>query len=234
MEARQRVYEGKAKVLYATEEPGLLVQHFKDDATAFNARKRGTIENKGIMNARISSFLFDHLEKVGVRTHFVRQIGERDMLVKRVEIVPLEVVVRNVVAGSLATRMGLPEGTPLGRPIVEYYYKSDPLGDPMVTDEHIDVFGLATREELAEITRLARVVNDHLVLFFGRRGIRLIDFKLEFGRHPEGLLLADEITPDGCRLWDATTDEKLDKDRFRRDLGGVEGAYRRVLEAVTT
>ncbi len=228
-----KLYEGKAKILYATDDPGLLIQYFKDDATAFNARKRGTIANKGVMNARISAFLFEHLERQGIRTHFVRLLSEREMLVRRVEIVPIEVVVRNVVAGSLASRMGLPEGTPLPRPIVEHYYKSDPLGDPMVTEEHIDVFGLAAREELAEINRLARAVNERLAAFFAARGIRLIDFKLEFGRHPTGLLLADEITPDGCRLWDAKTDEKLDKDRFRRDLGGVEEAYRRVLEAVT-
>ncbi len=233
MDRRQQIYEGKAKILYATDDPGLLVQYFKDDATAFNAKKRGTIENKGVMNARISSFLFEYLEKQGIRTHFVRLLSDREMLIRRVEIVPIEVVVRNVVAGSLAKRMGIPEGTPLRRPIVEYYYKSDALDDPMITDEHVDVFGFATREELAGITTLARAVNDHLSAFFLARGIRLIDFKLEFGRHPSGLLLADEITPDGCRLWDAKTDEKLDKDRFRRDLGGVEGAYRRVLEAVT-
>lgn len=228
-----QLYEGKAKILYATDDPGLLIQYFKDDATAFNAQKRGTIAGKGVMNARIASVLFQHLESHGIRTHFVSLLSEREMLVKRVQIVPIEVVVRNVVAGSLAKRMGIPEGTPLERTIVEHYYKSDPLGDPMVTLEHIEVFGLATREEMAEIDRRARAVNDHLSRFFLARGIRLIDFKLEFGRHPSGLLLADEITPDGCRLWDAETDEKLDKDRFRRDLGGVEEAYRRVLEAVT-
>ncbi len=229
----EKLYEGKAKVLYATDDPGLLVQYFKDDATAFNAQKRGTIPNKGVMNARISACLFEHLERQGIRTHFVRLLSDREMLVRKVEIVPIEVVVRNVVAGSLAARMGLAEGTPLPRPIVEHYYKSDRLGDPMITEEHIDVFGLATRAELAEINRLARAVDDHLTAFFAARGIRLIDFKLEFGRHQTGLLLADEITPDGCRLWAAGTDERLDKDRFRRDLGGVEEAYRRVLEAVT-
>jgi phosphoribosylaminoimidazole-succinocarboxamide synthase len=228
-----QVYEGKAKVLYATDDPGLLIQYFKDDATAFNAQKRGTIAGKGVMNARISAYLFEFLARQGVPTHFVSLLSEREMLVKRVDIVPIEVVVRNVVAGSLARRMGLPEGTPLRRTIVEHYYKSDPLGDPMVTPEHIEVFDLATREELREIERRARRVNELLSGFFADRGIRLVDFKLEFGRHPEGLLLADEITPDGCRLWDAKTDEKLDKDRFRRDLGGVEEAYRRVLELVT-
>lgn len=228
-----RLYEGKAKVLYATSDPGLLIQYFKDEATAFNAQKRGTIVNKGVMNARISATLFRFLEREGIRTHFVDLLSDREMLVKKVSIVPLEVVVRNVVAGSLAKRMGIAEGTPLKRTIVEYYYKSDPLGDPMVTEEHIDVFDLATREELAEITRQARRVNDLLSGFFRERGIKLVDFKLEFGRHPEGLLLADEITPDGCRLWDAKTDEKLDKDRFRRDLGGVEAAYKRVLDLVT-
>jgi phosphoribosylaminoimidazole-succinocarboxamide synthase len=234
--ARERgpkLYEGKAKILYATDDPGLLIQYFKDDATAFNAQKRGTIADKGVMNARISAYLFEFLAKQGIPTHFVALLSDREMLVKKVSIVPIEVVVRNVVAGSLAKRMGLPEGTPLRRTIVEHYYKSDPLGDPMVTPEHIEVFDLATREELDEINRRAVAVNRHLSGFFAGRGVRLIDFKLEFGRHPEGLLLADEITPDGCRLWDAKTDEKLDKDRFRRDLGGVEEAYRRVLELVT-
>ncbi len=229
-----QIYEGKAKILYATDDPGLLVQYFKDDATAFNAQKRGTIVDKGIMNARISAFIFQFLERAGVRTHFVELLSPREMLIKKVRIVPIEVVVRNVVAGSLAKRMGIPEGTPLKRTIVEYYYKSDPLGDPMVSDEHIEVFDLATRDELAAITREARRVNDLLLRFFLDRGVRLVDFKLEFGRHASGILLADEITPDGCRLWDAKTDEKLDKDRFRRDLGGVEAAYKRVLELVTT
>jgi phosphoribosylaminoimidazole-succinocarboxamide synthase len=168
-----------------------------------------------------------------VPTHYLATLSEREMLCRRLDIVKIETIVRNVVAGSLAKRMGLPEGTPLRRTIVEHYYKSDPLGDPMVTPEHIEVFDLATREELDEINRRAGAVNRHLSGFFAGRGVRLIDFKLEFGRHPEGLLLADEITPDGCRLWDAKTDEKLDKDRFRRDLGGVEEAYRRVLELVT-
>ena len=228
-----RLYEGKAKILYATDDPGLLIQYFKDDATAFNAQKRGTIVDKGVMNARISAYLFRFLESQGVRTHFVELLSSREMLIKKVSIVPLEVVVRNVVAGSLAKRMGIAEGTPLKRTIVEYYYKSDPLGDPMVTEEHIEVFDLASREELAFITREARRVNDLLSRFFLDRGIRLVDFKLEFGRHASGLLLADEITPDGCRLWDAATGEKLDKDRFRRDLGGVEAAYKRVLDLVT-
>jgi phosphoribosylaminoimidazole-succinocarboxamide synthase len=228
-----QIYEGKAKILYATDDPGLLIQYFKDDATAFNAQKRGTIVDKGVMNARISSFLFEFLARHGIATHFVRLLSDREMLVKKVGIVPIEVVVRNVVAGSLAKRMGLAEGTPLKRTIVEHYYKSDPLGDPMITSEHAEVFDLAAPEELAEIDRRARAVNEHLSRFFLARGIRLVDFKLEFGRHADGLLLADEITPDGCRLWDAKTDEKLDKDRFRRDLGGVEAAYRRVLELVT-
>lgn len=228
-----QIYEGKAKILYATDDPGLLVQFFKDDATAFNAQKRGTIVDKGVMNARISAYLFQYLERAGIRSHFVELLSPREMLIRKVTIVPIEVVVRNIVAGSLAKRMGLAEGTPLKRTIVEHYYKSDPLGDPMVTDEHIEVFGLATREELAEIDRQARRVNDLLSRFFLERGVKLVDFKLEFGRHPEGLLLADEITPDGCRLWDARTDEKLDKDRFRRDLGGVEAAYKRVLDLVT-
>lgn len=229
----EKLYEGKAKVLYATDDPKLLIQYFKDDATAFNAQKRGTIVDKGIMNNTISSKIFTELEKVGVPTHFVNKLSDREMLVRKLHIVPVEVVVRNVIAGSLSKRMGRPEGEPLSHPIVELYFKDDALGDPMINDDHIAVFNLATPEEMKEIRRLAFKVNDYLRSFFDARGIRLVDFKLEFGRCDDQIVLGDEITPDGCRLWDKVTNEKLDKDRFRRDLGNVEEAYHRVLDVVT-
>lgn len=228
-----KFYEGKAKQLYATDDPKLVIQYFKDDATAFNAQKRGTIVDKGIMNNTISSKIFMDLEKVGVPTHFVKKLSDREMLVRKLKIVPVEVVVRNVIAGSLSKRMGRPEGEALAHPIVELYYKDDALGDPMINEDHIAVFNLATTDEMKEIRRLALKVNDYLRTFFDVRGIRLVDFKLEFGRCEGRILLGDEITPDGCRLWDKVTNEKLDKDRFRRDLGNVEEAYHRVLDVVT-
>lgn len=229
----EKFYEGKAKQLYATDDPTLVIQYFKDDATAFNAQKRGTIVDKGIMNNTISSKIFTDLENAGVPTHFVKKLSDREMLVRKLKIVPVEVVVRNVIAGSLAKRMGRPEGEALAHPIVELYYKDDALGDPMINDDHIAVFNLATADEMKEIRRLALKVNDYLRTFFDTRGIRLVDFKLEFGRCDGRILLGDEITPDGCRLWDKVTNEKLDKDRFRRDLGNVEEAYHRVLDLVT-
>ncbi len=229
----EKLYEGKAKVLYATDDPKLVIQYFKDDATAFNAQKRGTIVDKGIMNNTISSKIFQDLEKEGVVTHFVRKLSDREMLVRKLDIVPVEVVMRNVIAGSLSKRMGRPEGEVLAHPILELYYKDDALGDPMINDDHIAVFNLATPEEMKEIRRLAFKVNDYLRTFFDKRGICLVDFKLEFGRCDGRILLGDEITPDGCRLWDKATNEKLDKDRFRRDLGNVEEAYHRVLDLVT-
>ncbi|RYY24696.1 MAG: phosphoribosylaminoimidazolesuccinocarboxamide synthase [Sphingomonadales bacterium] len=232
MARRRQIYEGKAKILYEGPEPGTLIQYFKDDATAFNAQKKGTISGKGVLNNRISEHVFTLLGNIGIPTHFIRRLNMREQLIRQVEIVPIEVVVRNVVAGSLAKRLGIEEGTPLPRTIVEYYYKDDALGDPMVTDEHILAFGWAAQEELHDMADMAIRVNDFLAGLFAGIGIRLVDFKLEFGRiwdndYPR-IILADEISPDGCRLWDIATNEKLDKDRFRRDLGGEVEAYQEV------
>lgn len=229
---REKIYEGKAKILYTTKEAGLLIQYFKDDATAFNAQKKGTIAKKGEINCAVSSKIFQFLESKGIRSHFVKQVGPREMLVKRVEIIPLEVVIRNYVAGSLAKRTGRIEGEKLSETLVEWYYKNDALGDPMVTKDHIRVFGWASDAEARAMEKLARRVNELLVPYFAERGMMLIDYKLEFGRHPEGILLADEITADGCRLWDSKTREKMDKDRFRFDLGKVEEKYQEVYERV--
>ena len=232
MARRRKVYEGKAKVLFEGPEPGTLVQYFKDDATAFNNEKKGVITGKGVLNNRISEYLMTRLGDVGIPTHFVRRLNMREQLIKEVEIIPIEIVVRNVAAGSLSSRFGIAEGTSLPRSIVEYYYKSDELDDPMVIEEHITAFGWATPQELDEILSMSLRVNDFLSgLFFGL-GIRLVDIKLEFGRLYEGdemrIVLADEISPDNCRLWDVKTNEKLDKDRFRRDLDRVEEAYQEV------
>ncbi|MDE2165281.1 MAG: phosphoribosylaminoimidazolesuccinocarboxamide synthase [Alphaproteobacteria bacterium] len=232
MTRRKQVYEGKAKVLFEGPEPGTLVQYFKDDATAFNNQKKGTITGKGVLNNRISEYLMLRLADIGIPTHFVRRLNMREQLVKQVQIIPIEVVIRNVVAGSLAKRFGLEEGAPLPRSIVEYYYKKDELGDPMVSEEHVTAFGWASTQDLDDIMQLSLRVNDFLTGLFLGIGIRLIDFKLEFGRLYEGeemrIVLADEISPDNCRLWDLKTNEKLDKDRFRRDLGKVEEAYQEV------
>jgi phosphoribosylaminoimidazole-succinocarboxamide synthase len=232
MSRRRQIYEGKAKVIFEGPEPGTLVQYFKDDATAFNNKKKGTITGKGVINNRISEYLMTRIGEMGVPTHFLRRLNMREQLVKEVEIIPLEVVVRNVAAGSLAQRLGLPEGRPLPRSIIEYYYKSDELGDPMVSEEHVTCFGWATPQELDEMVAMSLRINDFLSgLFFGV-GIRLIDFKIEFGRHYTDdevrIVLADEISPDSCRLWDVRTNEKLDKDRFRRDLGNIAEAYQEV------
>ena len=232
MARRRQIYEGKAKILYEGPEPGTLVQHFKDDATAFNAKKKGVIAGKGVINNRISEYLMVRLSEIGIPTHFVRRLNMREQLVREVEIIPVEVVVRNVVAGSLAKRRGMNEGAPLPRSIVEYYYKSDALNDPMITEEHITAFGWATPQDLDDIMSMALRVNDFLSGLFLGVGIRLVDFKLEFGRLWEDdqmrIVLADEISPDSCRLWDMKTNEKMDKDRFRRDLGNVEEAYQEV------
>ncbi len=232
MNRRRRVYEGKAKILYEGPEPGTLVQHFKDDATAFNAKKHDTIEGKGVLNNRISEFIFLKLGDIGVPTHFMKRLNMREQLIREVEIIPVEVVVRNVAAGSLSKRMGLDEGTQLPRSIVEFYYKSDELDDPMVSEEHITAFGWANPQEIDEMMALALRVNDFLTGLFLGIGIRLIDFKCEFGRLYENeimrIILADEISPDCCRLWDVETDDKMDKDRFRRDLGGLVEAYQEV------
>ncbi|HEX2888377.1 phosphoribosylaminoimidazolesuccinocarboxamide synthase [Vineibacter terrae] len=229
---RRRIYEGKAKILYEGPEPGTIVQYFKDDATAFNNQKKGTITGKGVINNRISEYLMTRLNEIGVPTHFIRRLNMREQLVRQVEIIPLEVVVRNVAAGSLAQRFGIPEGQALPRSILEFYYKNDQLGDPMVTEEHITAFGWATPQDIDDIVALALRVNDFLSGLFLGIGIKLIDFKIEFGRLYEEemvrVVLADEISPDSCRLWDLKTNEKMDKDRFRRDLGKVEEAYQEV------
>jgi phosphoribosylaminoimidazole-succinocarboxamide synthase len=225
MERGELLYEGKAKRVYRTLDSDRLIQHFKDDATAFNAQKRGTIASKGIVNNRISEVLFRLLERDGVATHFVERLSDRDMLIRACEIVKIEVVVRNVVAGSLAARLGRPEGEALPEPILEHYLKDDALGDPLINDWHIRLLRLASPEELAAINATALRVNAILRPYLEARGIVLVDFKLEFGRHHGELLVADEICPDTCRLWDKGTGRKLDKDRFRRDLGAVEEAY---------
>lgn len=232
MKQLNKIYEGKAKILYQTDDQGLLIQYFKDDATAFNAQKKGTILNKGVINCAVSSTIFKFLESEGIKTHFVEQFGEREMVVKRVQIIPLEVVIRNYIAGSLAKRTGRPEGEELPETLVEWYFKEDALGDPMVTKDHIRIFNWATETEVAAIERLAKWVNTLLVPYFKERGILLVDYKLEFGRYGKEILLADEITPDGARLWDAKTGEKMDKDRFRFDLGKVEEGYQEIFKRV--
>ena len=226
MEKREQLYEGKAKKVFATDDERYYIVSYKDDATAFNGLKKGTIAGKGVINNRMSNFLMGLLEKEGVPTHFVKELSERDTLVKKVKIVPLEVIGRNIAAGSLSKRLGLPEGQDLQSTVLEYCYKDDALGDPMVNAYHIRALGLCTDEELATIARYTLQVNEFLKAYMLERGMILVDFKLEFGRTPEGeIILADEISPDTCRLWDSVTREKLDKDRFRRDLGGVEEAY---------
>ncbi|PWC53594.1 MULTISPECIES: phosphoribosylaminoimidazolesuccinocarboxamide synthase [unclassified Azospirillum] len=232
MSRRRRIYEGRAKVLFEGPEPGTLVQYFKDDASAFNNKKQGVITGKGVLNNRISEYLMSRLSEIGVPTHFVRRLNMREQLIREVEIIPIEVVVRNVAAGSLSKRFGIPEGTPLPRSIIEYYYKSEELGHPMVTEEHITAFGWAAPQDLDDMVALALRVNDYLSGLFLGIGLKLVDFKLEFGRLWEEddmrIVLADEISPDNCRLWDIKTNEKLDKDRFRQDLGKVEEAYQEV------
>ncbi len=228
MEKRDLIYEGKAKRVYTTDDPDLVVQYFKDDATAFNAKKRGTIASKGVVNNAISETFFRLLEANGIPTHFVERLNEREMLVKSLEIIPVETIVRNIIAGSLAKRLGMEEGKSLPEPIVEYYYKNDALDDPMINQWHVTVLGMATAAELQTVTDLALKTNAILRPFLEERGILLVDMKLEFGRHHGRILLGDEICPDTCRFWDATTRKKLDKDRFRQDLGGVEEAYHEV------
>ncbi len=232
VELREKLYEGKAKIVYATSRPGLIVQYFKDDATAFNALKRGTIVGKGVVNNRMSAALFEALERAGVPTHYLATLSDREMLCRRLDIIKIETIVRNIVAGSLAKRTGREEGAPVARPIVELYFKSDPLGDPMINDDHVRMLRLATPTELAWIRRTALRVNGVLRPHLRRRGLLLVDFKLEFGRAGGRLYLGDEISPDTCRLWDAATRTKLDKDRFRQDLGGVEDAYQEVYRRV--
>jgi len=232
MARRRQLYEGKAKVLFEGPEAGTVVQYFKDDATAFNAEKKGTITGKGVLNNHITEYVFTKIADLGIPTHFIRRINMREQLVRQCDIIPLEVVVRNIAAGSICKRFAIKEGTRLPRSIVELYYKDDALGDPLVAEEHALAFGWATPEELEEITGMALRINDFLVGMFIAIGIKLVDFKLEFGRVEDdgeiSIVLADEFSPDNCRLWDATTGEKMDKDRFRQDLGNIEEAYQEV------
>ncbi len=229
---RKKIYEGKAKILYEGPEPGTLIQYFKDDATAFNAQKKAILEGKGVINNRISEYVMTRLNTIGVHNHFIRRLNLREQLIKEVEIIPLEVCCRNIAAGSLSTRLGLPEGEQLPRSIIEFYYKKDELGDPLVTEEHITAFNWATTQEIDDMLAMTLRVNDFLSGLFGGVGITLVDFKVEFGRIYDGdfsrVILADEISPDSCRLWDSITSEKLDKDRFRRDMGDVIESYTEV------
>lgn len=232
MARRRMVYEGKAKILYEGPEPGTLIQYFKDDATAFNAQKKDVIDGKGVLNNRISEHIMTALTGIGVPNHFIRRINMREQLIRACEIVPLEVIVRNVAAGSLSKRLGIEEGTPLPRPIIEFCYKDDALGDPLVTEEHIIAFNWASQQDIDDIIALALRVNDFLSGLFTGVGIKLVDFKIECGRVFDGdfqrIIVADEISPDSCRLWDIKTGEKLDKDVFRRDLGSLSDAYSEV------
>lgn len=230
---KEMLYEGKAKKIYATEKADEVVVYYKDDATAFNGEKKGQIGDKGVMNNNITSMLFDMLKKNGVDSHFIKKINDREQLCKKVEIVPVEVIVRNVAAGSMAKRLGLNEGYELKTTIFEICYKNDDLGDPLINDHHAVAIGLTTFEELKQIYAITAKVNDVLKEFFIGLGIKLIDFKLEFGRYNGEVILADEISPDTCRFWDAVTNEKLDKDRFRRDMGNVEDAYKEILSRIS-
>jgi phosphoribosylaminoimidazole-succinocarboxamide synthase len=229
---RTKIYEGKAKILYEGTEPNTVIVHYKDDATAGNGAKKDVLDGKGVLNQRISEFLFTKINELGLPTHFIRSLNMREQLVRNVEIIPLEVVVRNVAAGSLSKRLGIDEGTQLPRAIIELFYKNDKLNDPMVTEEHVTAFGWASPQEMDDIVHMSIRINDFLSGLFLGIGIKLVDFKLEFGRHFENdmmrVMLADEISPDNCRLWDIKTNDKLDKDRFRRDMGGVIEAYQEV------
>lgn len=231
MEKKELLYEGKAKKVFATDSPGYCIVDYKDDATAFNGQKRGTVKGKGVINNRVTNHLMRLLEGQGIPTHFVKELSDRETLVLKVKIVPLEVIVRNIAAGSLSKRLGLPEGTKLSHTVLEFSYKNDELGDPMVNTWHIKAMNLATDEELDLITKYSFKINDILRNYLKDLNIDLIDFKLEFGKTPDGkIVLADEISPDTCRFWDSVTGEKLDKDRFRRDMGGVEDAYQEILK----
>ena len=233
MEKKEQLYEGKAKKVFATEDPNLVIVSYKDDATAFNGLKKGTIVGKGVVNNRMTNYMFQQLEKAGVPTHFVEELNDRETVVKKVSIVPLEVIVRNTAAGSFSKRMGVEEGTALKCPILEFSYKNDDLGDPFINDYYALALGLATKGEIDLIAKYTFMVNDFMVDFFKKLNIDLIDFKIEFGKTPDGkIILADEISPDTCRFWDSTTHEKLDKDRVRRDMGGVEDAYAEMMKRI--
>jgi phosphoribosylaminoimidazole-succinocarboxamide synthase len=234
MKKLKMLYEGKAKKVFETDNPDLLIVEYKDDATAFDGKKKGTIANKGVVNNRMTNILMQLLEKEGIPTHYVKEISDRETVVKKVSIIPLEVIVRNIAAGSFSKRFGVEEGTPLKQPSLEYSYKNDALGDPMINDYHIVALGLATKDELGTVSEYAFKINDILKSHFIKLNIQLVDFKLEFGKTADGdIVLADEISPDTCRFWDVSTGEKLDKDRFRRDLGGVAEAYREVFLRLT-
>lgn len=228
----EQLYEGKAKKVFKTDVEDVLIVDYKDDATAFNGEKKGTIVGKGAINNRMTNFIFQEIEKAGVPTHFIKEISDRETEVKKVSIVPLEVIIRNVAAGSFSKRLGVEEGTQFAAPTIEFSYKNDELGDPLINDYFAIALGLATREEIDQITEYAFKVNEILKAFFKEAGIDLIDFKIEFGRYHDQIILADEISPDTCRLWDSKTKEKLDKDRFRRDLGNVEDAYKEVFKRI--
>ena len=232
MKKGKKIYEGKAKILYDTDKSDLVLQEFKDDATAFDATKRGTIKQKGVINNEISCSLFQLLESKGIPTHFVKKLSDREMLVKKLDIVLVEVTIRNISAGGLSKLLGMEEGIVLKSPLLEYHYKNDGLHDPLINDYHIDMLGLATPKEMKKIKDYSFSVNEILKDFFSKAGLKLVDFKLEFGRHKGKMLLGDEISPDTCRLWDKKTNEKLDKDRFRRDLGKIEEAYQEVLKRI--
>lgn len=229
MKKMEQLYEGKAKRVFLTEDPEVVIVSYKDDATAFNGEKKGTISGKGVVNNRMTNHVFKMMEKEGIPTHLVEELNDRETAVKKVEIVPLEVIVRNVAAGSFLKRMGVEEGTELLCPILEFSYKNDELGDPFINDDYALALGLAEQEEIDTIRTYAKKVNEFLKGYFLDAGMKLIDFKIEFGRLPDGtIILADEVSPDTCRLWDVDTNEKLDKDRFRRDMGNVEEAYEEV------
>ncbi len=232
MKKMEQVYEGKAKKLFTTEDADIYIQEFKDDATAFDATKRGTIQNKGVVNNKVSTKLFKLLEEKDIPTHFIELLNDRDMAVKKVEIVPLEVTMRNIVAGGMAKLLGLEEGIILEEPVFEYHYKEDALHDPLINDSHVKALKLATEEELSTIKELSYKINDILIEFFGEKNLDLVDFKLEFGRCKGEIILADEISPDTCRLWEKGSKRKMDKDRFRRDLGSIEETYQEVLKIV--
>lgn len=230
MEKKEQLYEGKAKKVFATDDKDLVIVSYKDDATAFNGLKKGTIEGKGVINNKMSNFLMQILEKQGVKTHFVEELSQRDTLVKRVKILPLEVIIRNISAGSFAKHYGVEEGVVFDEPTIEFSYKNDDLGDPLLNEYHALALKLATKDEIALVKAMAFKVNEVLKEYFKKLNVTLVDFKIEFGKTSSGeIVLADEISPDTCRFWDSTTGEKLDKDRFRRDLGGVEGAYQEMM-----
>ncbi|MBQ7218965.1 MAG: phosphoribosylaminoimidazolesuccinocarboxamide synthase [Ruminococcus sp.] len=230
MEKREQIYEGKAKKVFLTDDPDLVIVDYKDDATAFNGLKKGTITGKGVINNKMSNLLMQKLEKAGIPTHFVEELSDRETLVRKVSIVPLEVIIRNIAAGSFSKNYGVKEGTPFEQPTIEFSYKNDDLGDPLINDYHALALKLATKDEIELIKKYAFAVNDYMKAYWKERGVILVDFKLEFGKTSDGtIVLADEISPDTCRFWDAKTMEKLDKDRFRRDMGGVEDAYNEIM-----